>query len=106
VSAPDVYTQIQTVLSDADDPDRLRHSVLARLGSLGEAQWRPGDAPPDDSLDGRWRRALAVNPSAVLGALQRAHPPASVRQFGNGREWEITLGDGAGRLIVRYIPNG
>lgn len=100
----DIFEQVRQTLDAAPDPDRARHDALSRLGTLGSSDWRPGDPAPDNSIDGRWRRALAENPAAVLSALQRQHPPASARVFGNQKEFELTLPDGAGRLVVKFIP--
>jgi hypothetical protein len=100
----DVYAEIQAIVDAADDPDRLRHEAL-RLCQAGDAtSWRPGDPTPDNSLDGRWRRALAADPSGLLATLQRQHPPSSAKVFGRRNEYELVLPDGAGKLLIKFVP--
>jgi hypothetical protein len=100
----DIYEQIRQALDTKPDVDKARHEAL-RLVKLRDDR-RPGEPPPDNGLDGRWRRALAENPDGVLGALLRQRDPASARVFGNQKEFELTLPDGGGRLIVKWIPDG
>jgi hypothetical protein len=104
MGADDVYEQIRAILDAAEDPDVLRHEVLRRSGDLDRADHRPGDPPPANTLDARWRRALAANPEALLGALRAQHPPSSARVFGRKNEYELTLPNGGGRLLIKWIP--
>src|SRR5688572_47204 len=104
MTAPDIYAVIKAELEAAENPDELRAKVLSRLGSGGAADaWRPGEVP-DNSLDARFRRAVATNPEAVLSGIRRTHPPASVKISGSEKVFWITLGDNQGTITVTWQP--
>jgi hypothetical protein len=103
VAITDTLAAIQAALDGATDPDELRHAVLRKI-VLAET-WRPGDPPPDQSLDARWRRALAVDPDSVLRQLQTTGPPASVKILPRTkREVVFTLPDNEGEIHIKFIP--
>lgn len=96
--------KIAAIVESADDPDAVKVEALRRVETAIDEAWKPGDPPPDRSLAGRWRRAIAARPEAVLNALQRRHPPAEVKLYGNNHEALFTLPDGGGKVLIKFIP--
>jgi hypothetical protein len=104
VAIADVLAAVQAALDASTDPDQLRHNVL-RTMVVAEPTWRPGDPPPDQSLDARWRRVLAADPESILRQLQATGPSASVRILERTkREVVFTLPNNEGEIHIKFIP--